>query len=115
MTKKNWYFLVMVFVLALVAVGFIMNVPIIKKGVDRIFIFAMKPEIFVPSAIFTFIFIDNKRFWLFMLGLAVITALVIQYGIIGKSGSLFTISMRATAFLLIAYLLSFAKLIFGKK
>lgn len=114
MRKKSTYLYFLAIIIAIIAVGFVMNVGEIKAVTHSVFAMAINPWVCATAAISAFIFTGNKNYWLFNTGCALITSIIIQFLIIGSGAGLYIIAVRALAFLTIVYLLNLIKIIFAK-
>lgn len=114
MRKKQTYIYTLIAVAIVILAGFILNIPQIKTSTMSILGQVSNPWIAVAAAISAFIFMGNKNYWLINAGTAIVVAILIQYLVIGHGIGLVAILYKATAFLVIVYILNLIRLIFGK-
>lgn len=107
-----WYILAIAIILILS--GFIFNIHIIKAVFQSLTAMLTSPYIIAPAAICAFIFITSRNYWLLNSICAFVTSLVIQYGIYEHGDGIYTILVRALAFLVVVYLLNLLKIIFNR-
>lgn len=55
-----------------------------------------------------------QNYWLIIAGCGIAAALIIQFAVIGHGAGLYTIAVRALAFVTVVYLLNLVKVIFAK-
>ena len=114
MSKTKSYFTILIAALVVIAIGFIMNINMIKSFVVMCFNFAGNNIQSVTAAVCAFIFLGNKNYWLIMLGCAIITALVVQIVVMGQSAGILILAARTATFMAIVFLMNFAKLLINK-
>lgn len=113
-TRKTYYFIFTAAVILLL-VGFLMHIAAITKLANTTVTMLSNPLVFGPAAICAFIFMGNRNYWLINLGCALTASLIIQYFVIGHGGSLYTLLVRAFAFIVIVYLLNLIKVIINRQ
>lgn len=114
MRKKSTYLYVLAAIAIIIAAGFVLKISLIKTAALTIFNMLPNPWVFGPAAVCAFIFMGSGRYWLINIGCAIITALIVQYFIIGGGVGIYTIAYRALAFLSIVYILNLCKLLVTK-
>ncbi len=114
MSKMKIYLFILAAAIIAIALGYIMNIQIIKTVCESALAYARKPALSVTAAVCAFLFYGNKNYWLVIAGCAVATSLVIQFLVIGAGAALFTIILRACTFIFIVYLMNLVKLIFNE-
>ncbi len=114
MSKTKTYMTILVAAIAIIVIGFIMNINMIKSFVMMCFEFAGNNIQSVAAAICAFIFLGNKNYWLIMLGCAIITALAVQVVVMGQSAGILILTARVVTFMAIVFLMNFAKLLINK-
>lgn len=114
MRKKSTYLYVLAAVAIIIAAGFIMNIALIKSAALSVFNMLPNPWVFGPAAVCAFIFMGSGRYWLINIGCALITALAVQYLVIGGGAGVYTIAYRTLAFLSVVYVLNLGKLLITK-
>ena len=112
--KKQHYLYVLAAIIITIAVGYMMHIHFIKSISHQTAHMMFSAYVCIPAAVCAFIFLNNKHYWLLNIAAALITALVIQYGIIGGGAGVITILSRALAFLAIVYLLNLVTVILNK-
>lgn len=114
MRKKSTYLYLLTAIIIIIAIGFIMNISQIKSVTNTTLTMMTSPWVCAAAAICAFIFIGNKNYWLINGGCAFIASLAIQFLVIGSGAGLYTILVRALAFLIVVYLLNLIKILFTK-
>lgn len=103
MSKKTC-FIIFVIALAFVLVSYVFNFTPVIKEVNAIFSQMRNAYIAIPAVVLALLLGKIKYFWLIMLGLAVITAVVVNTIILGASLSTLALVYKAIAFMVYAYL-----------
>lgn len=103
MSKKTC-FIIFVIAMATILVSYVFNFVPITKQVNAVFSQMQSVYIAVPAVILALLLRKIKYFWLIMLGLAVIAAIVVQTVILGSALSAFALIYKAVAFIVYAYL-----------
>lgn len=114
MSKTMTYFYILTAIAIVAAVGYIMNIGLIKSFYNLCFQFAQQNILSVSAAICAFIFLGNKNYWLIMAGCAIATAIIIQFVIIGHNGSELVWAARIATFLGVVFIMNFVKLLVNK-
>ncbi len=114
MSKTKTYFMILAVAAIVVAVGYIMNIAAIKSFSTMCFNYAGDNWVSVTAAVCAFVFLGNKNYWLILLACAVVAALITQLVIIGQGIGIMTLAARCVAFLSIAFLMNFVKLLINK-
>ena len=99
MSKIKIYLLILAVAIVAVALGYMMHI---------------KPIQSLCAASLTFLFYGVKNYWLIIIGCAIVTAVVMQFVIVGHGTTIFLFTSRALAFLVVVYLMNLVKLIFNE-
>ena len=110
MSKKNQYFAILIAVIAIAAIGYVFDIKEIISFINLVLSSAKGDILATAAAICAFLFLGHKNYWFIILACAVITALVIQYVIIGSGAGAILISAKIIAFVTIVFLMNFVKL-----
>lgn len=114
MRKKSTYLYFLAVIAIIVAVGYIMNISVIKSITNSVISALSNPWIYAGGAVSAFIFTGNKYYWLINIVAGLVVALAIQFFVVGGSIVLFTIFIRTLAFLCIVYLLNLIRILVTK-
>lgn len=114
MSKTKTYFSILIAVVAIVAVGYIMNIGQITSFMNLCLKYAGNNIIAVSSAVCAFIFLGNKNYWFILLGCAIAAALLLQFVVNGHGAGLTATLAQVTTFLGIAFLMNLIKLVVNK-
>lgn len=114
MSRRQVYYYIFAAAVILLLAGFFMPIPAIKGLAHSTAAMMQNPLVFGPAAICAFIFMGNKNYWLINLGCALAASLIIQYLVIGHGAGLYTIMVRAFAFLIVVYILNLIKVFINK-
>lgn len=114
MSKTKSYLFILAAALIAVAIGYALNIHFIKSVCSHTLSFAQNNAVSVTAAVCAFLFYGSKNYWLIIAGCAVAASLIIQFVIIGHGAGLFTILVRAFAFVVIVYLMNLVKLIVNR-
>lgn len=114
MDKKQTYLFIFAMAITIVFIGQFMNISFINRLTINTWTWMENPYIFVPAGICAFLFMNNKKYWGINTTVAVITSLVIQYIILGSSGTLYILFVRAFAFIVVVFLLNLIKVVLDK-
>ena len=109
--KKNTALYILAVVICLLLAAFVFHIPALKHLFHGML---QSPYILVSAAVCAFLFINVKNYWLIIAGCGVAAALIIQFAVIGHGAGLYTIAVRALAFVAVVYLLNLVKVIFAK-
>lgn len=112
--KKQHYLYILAAAIIVIAAGYLMNIHFIKVFSHKTIHMMFSIYVCIPAAVCAFIFLNNKHYWLLNIVAALITSLVIQYGLIGHGAGVITILSRAMAFIVIIYLLNLVRIIINK-
>ena len=112
--KKNTYIVILGLALGIIALGYVLNIPQIVSLSNQTAKYVVSPYIFVPAAVLCFIFNNHKQYFLLMVAFALITALAVQFFVVGSLGGVYTILVRAFSFLVVVFFLNFLRTLFGK-
>ena len=114
MSKRQTYLFILAMGLMLIFIGQFMHISYINRITANTLTWIKSPYVFVPAAVCAFIFMNNKKYWMINTGIAVVVSLAIQYLIVHGSASLYTILIRAFAFLVVIYVMNLIKIILDK-
>ena len=114
MSKRQVYYYTFAAAIIILLVGFFMHITTITKLAHSTAAMMQNPLVFGPAAICAFIFMGNSNYWLINLGCALAASLIIQYFVIGHGAGLYTIMIRAFAFLVVVYILNLIKVFINK-
>lgn len=112
--KKKTALYILAAAICLILAAFIFNIPMIKNISIATLNMMKSPYVIGAAAACAFIFINSKNYWLIIAACAVAASLIIQFGIIGGGAGLYTILIRAFAFVVIVYLLNLVKAVLNK-
>lgn len=110
MSRKNWYFSLLITALVVIAVGFILHIPFIMRTTRSIAKMVVDWRLVVPAVVCALVLTKHKSYWLIMLGCAVVTAVVIQLYFYHLHG-LRPLLLRTAAFMTVAYAVDYARLL----
>ena len=114
MSKTRTYLYIMAFAIVVIALGFILNVGLIKSFSLLCLKFAEQNAVAVTAAVCAFLFLGRANYWLVIIGCAVITALVIQFVMIGHNADVLTWAARISTFVAIVFVMNFVRLIINR-
>lgn len=115
MRKTRTYFYTLIAITIIVCLGFLLNIQLIQSLSRSAFHSALTPWLAATAAICAFIFLNNKHYWLIMLGSSIICALFFHFISAGMNSlSVLGLLGRTLGFLSIVYLLNYIRLIFRK-
>lgn len=114
MSKTKTYLYTIAIAAVIIALGFIVPIAPVKSFCMMCFGFMQQNILIGAAAICAFVFLGNKNYWFIIIGCAIITALVIQFAIVGHNAGIMTWAARITAFLVIVYLMNFVRLLINK-
>ncbi len=114
MSKKQTYLFIFAMGLILIFIGKFMHIGTINQVVNPTWKCMQNPLVFGPAAICAFIFMNNKKYWMINICVALVTSLAIQYLIIKGGDSLYILLIRAFAFIVVVYLMNLVKVILDK-
>lgn len=114
MSKTKSYFTILIAVIAIIAVGYIMEIGTITSFTNKCLNYAGQNILSVSAAICAFLFLGNKNYWLIILACGVATALIIQFAILGGNLNVINLAARVATFMSIVFLMNFAKLLIDK-
>lgn len=112
--KKNTALYILAAIICLLLAAFVFHIPALKHLFHNLYGMLQSPYILVSAAVCAFLFINTKNYWLIIAGCGVAAALIIQFAVIGHGAGLYTIAVRALAFVTVVYLLNLVKVIFTK-
>lgn len=114
MSKTKTYLYISALVLVIIACGYILNIAAIKSFCTLCLTYAKENTTAVTAAACTFIFLGNRGYWFVILGCAALTALIIQFAIVGHNASLIVWAARIVTFMGIAFIMNFVRLLIHK-
>ena len=114
MSKRQTYLFILAMGLLLILIGKFMYISYINRLVTNTVVWLENPLVFGPAAVCAFVFMNNSKYWMINTGVAVATSLIIQYFVVESSGNIYTILVRAFAFLVVIYILNLIKVILDK-
>ena len=106
--KKNTALYILAVIICLFLAAFVFHVPALRHLFHNLYGMLQSPYICA------FLFINTKNYWLIIAGCGIAAALIIQFAVIGHGAGLYTIAVRALAFVTVVYLLNLVKVIFAK-
>lgn len=108
MSKKTCF---IIFVISLVTIlaSYIFNFSLITKEVNAVFAQMQNVYIALSAVILALLLKKVKYYWLIMLGLAVITAIVVQTVILGASLATLVLIYKVAAFIVYVYLVTLSR------
>ncbi len=112
--KKNTALYILAVIICLFLAAFVFHVPALRHLFHNLYGMLQSPYILVSAAVCAFLFINTKTYWLIIAGCGIAAALIIQFAVIGHGAGLYTIAVRALAFVTVVYLLNLVKVIFAK-
>lgn len=110
MSKKNQYFAILIAVIAIATIGYVFDIKEIISFINLVLSSAKGDILATTAAICAFLFLGHKNYWFIILACAVITAMIVQYVIIGGGVGVVIISAKTIAFIAIVFLMNFVKL-----
>lgn len=114
MSKTKYYFITLIAIISIIAIGYIMEIEAIISFTNKCLNHAGQNILSVSAAICAFLFLGNKNYWLIILACATITALIIQLIVIAGSINIINLSAMILTFIAIVFLMNFAKLLINK-
>ena len=111
MSKIKIYLLILAVAIIAVALGYMMH---IQSLCAASLTYMKNPVLPVTAAVCAFLFYGVKNYWLIIIGCAIVTAVVMQFVIVGHGTTIFLFTSRALAFLVVVYLMNLVKLIFNE-
>lgn len=115
MSKKNWYFAVLIAAVVIVVLASMFNISSITVNVAKIKTLVMDLRIVIPAVICAFVFTKYNPYWMVMglCALVVSASLQAYYGNIRLGNDI--IFLRAVAFLVIVYIVDYARVVISRK
>ena len=114
MPRIRAYIYIMAFAIVVIALGFLMNISQIKSFSLLCWNFAQQNALSVTAAVCAFLCLGRANYWFVILGCAIVTALVIQFVIIGHNAAVLTWAARIVTFMAIVFVMNFARLIINR-
>jgi len=114
MPRMKAYIYIMAFAIVVVALGFLMNISQIKSFSLLCWELAQQNSLSVTAAVCAFLCLGRSNYWTVIAGCAVITALVIQFAIIGHNAAVLTWAARIVTFMAIVFVMDFARLVINR-
>lgn len=112
--KKNTALYILAIIICLLLAAFVFHIPALKQLVHSIYSMIQSPYILISAAVCAFLFINTRNYWLIISGCGIVASLIIQFAIIGHGAGIYTLAVRALAFITVVYLLNLVKVIFTK-
>lgn len=112
--RKNTALYILAIIICLALAAFVFHIPALKHLFHSLYAMLQSPYILVSGAVCAFLFINTKNYWLIIAGCGILASLIIQFAIIGHGAGLYTLAVRALAFITVVYLLNLVKVIFTK-
>lgn len=113
--KKNTALYILAVIICLFLAAFVFHVPALRHLFHNLYGMLQSPYILVSAAVCAFLFINTKNYWLIIAGCGIAAALIIQFAVIGHGAGLYTIAVRALAFVTVVYLLNLVRLFLPNK
>ncbi|MFV0627127.1 MAG: hypothetical protein ACK5N8_07250 [Alphaproteobacteria bacterium] len=113
MKKRRSYLTILTAIGLIFLFGVIFNSRTIKEFYVAILAQMSVIWVLAPAALVAFIFIDNKNYWMIVLGCAVFVAFAVQV-YIGNGFPMMLILARACAFVGIVFLMNLTKVFMSK-
>ena len=113
MKTSTAYFSILIVTIAIVAIGFFLPISDIKNFTIATYNIAFNPWIALSAAACSFIFLNNKHYWLINIAGGILTG-ILTLALHHKGLSAYAIIIRATAFLYICYILNYIRYLIGK-
>ena len=115
MSKTSTYLTILMAGLLAVAAGYILHIKIIQSLCAACLVYIQNPILPVTAAVCGFLFCGNKNYWLIIAGCAIVTAVVLQYLIVGHGTTMFLILSRMLTFLIVVFLMNLLKLLINRR
>lgn len=110
MSRKNWYFSILVTAIAVAAAGFLLHIPLIVKNVRSLAEMVADWRLALPAVVCALLFTKHKKYWWVMAICAVVAAVAIQ-AYFYRLGSVWPIVLRSAAFLIVVYITDYLRLL----
>jgi len=110
MSRKNWYFTILITAIIIIAAGFILHIPLITKTVHSLAKMIIDWRVAVPAIICALVFTKHKSYWVMLLICAVVVAVAIQ-AYFYHLGSVRPVVLRTAAFLIVAYAVDYLRVV----
>lgn len=107
-TMKSYLYIIAAAVIV-IAAAFVVPIAPVKSFCLTCFGFMQQNVLIGAAAICAFIFLGNNHYWFIIAGCAIITALIIQFAIVGHNAAIITWVARVTAFMTIVFLMNFVR------
>ncbi len=114
MNRKQTYLTILAIAICVILAGIFMHIQEIDTIIQNTLTIMKDPKISITAAICAFIFMGSGKYWFYIIGMALITAFVIQYYFLKGGLDMIIIAYRAFAFVVVVYLLNLIKLLFNK-
>lgn len=111
MRKKSTYLILLAIIAIVVALGYILNIAMIKNIVSGTTASISTPWILALSAACAFILTDNKYYWIMNIICAIMAAVILQIFVYGGAVTFWPVLYKTLAFLSVVYILNLAKII----
>ncbi|MDD4556744.1 MAG: hypothetical protein PHE89_05425 [Alphaproteobacteria bacterium] len=113
MKKRRNYLTILSVVGLIFLCGIVFNVRGIRDFYVAMFAHMSNIWVLAPAALVAFIFIDNKNYWMIVLGLAVVDSLAVQI-YVGNGFPIMLLISRVCAFVGIVFLMNMTKVFMSK-
>ncbi|MBO5443040.1 MAG: hypothetical protein J6A33_04570 [Alphaproteobacteria bacterium] len=114
MSRKQTYLTILAISICVILAGIFMHIQEINTIMQATLAAMKDPKISITAAVCAFIFMGSGKYWFYIIGTALITALVIQYYFLRGGLDPVIIAYRTFAFVVVVYLLNLVKLLFNK-
>lgn len=114
MSKIKTYLYITAIAAVIIAAAFIIPIAPVKSFCLACFGFAQQNILIGAAAVCAFVFLGNKNYWFIIAGCAIITALIIQFAIVGHNTDVITWAARITAFMGIVFLMNFVRVLVNR-
>lgn len=98
MSKIKIYLLILAVAIIAVALGYMMHIKPIQSLCAASLTYMKNPVLPVTAAVCAFLFYGVKNYWLIIIGCAIVTAVVMQFVIVGHGTTIFFIYQQGFGF-----------------
>lgn len=110
MSRKNWYFSILVAAIVIVVAGFALHISLITQTARSLAKMAIDWRLALSAVVCALIFTKHKKYWWMMVICAVVVAVAIQ-AYFYHLDSVRPIVLRSTAFLIVVYVTDYLRLL----
>lgn len=114
MSKTSAYFTILLAGLLTAAAGYILHIKIIQSLCAACLVYIQNPILPVTAAVCGFLFYGSKNYWLIITGCAIITAVILQYAIVGQGTTMLLFISRVLTFMIVVFLMNLLKLLVNR-